>query len=228
MRVGLENDAGTVRAMARHRLTVAHVNKLFNADVEFLQEETSGVVVWPKHWPTDCLPGPALYIIRERVWPTLESDTLETHSYRGGTRIVIDNVAEAVTEASLLAWLRSGLEDDDPDFSIVKQQMTEAKNALALVQRAIEDLPTVNVNRRGGVGEGAPGMTSSSFDMEAKRDKTQALNAKRRDLEASLESNRHEWERVVAEQDALMREAFELRLVETKVSGAITRPRVFY
>ena len=232
VRVGLEDDATTQRSIPRHRLTVAHINKLYNCDVEFLQEERTGVVVWPKHWLDDLLPAPALYIIRERVWPTLEADALETHTYRGGTRVVIDNVPQGVTEGSLLAWLRSGLEDDDPDFSIVKQQILGAKAALALVQRAIEDLPTVNMNRAadggggsgggGGRPVGGPGHASSTFDVDAKRDKTQALNAKRRDLEASLDSNKHEWERVVAEQDALMREAFELRMVETKV-GPIWR-----
>ena len=101
VRVALPNDRKTAKAVPRTRLTVEHLNKLFQADVEFLQEETSGVTVWPDHWAGECLPAPALYIVRERVWPQLEPDALETHEYRGGTRVVVDNVPEDVSAGAV-------------------------------------------------------------------------------------------------------------------------------
>jgi hypothetical protein len=41
VRVGLEGDPSSVRQIPRFRLNVGNINRVFNCDVEFLQEDAT-------------------------------------------------------------------------------------------------------------------------------------------------------------------------------------------
>jgi hypothetical protein len=48
VRVGFEGAPNSLKQIPRDRMTPAHLNRVFNCDVEFLIEEESGLTVWPK------------------------------------------------------------------------------------------------------------------------------------------------------------------------------------
>lgn len=175
VRIGFQGDAGSVRQIPRFRLNPANINRVFNCDVEFLQEDATGNIIWPKNWATDCLPPPYLYFIREKVWPELDPDAIEQDEYRGKTLVVIDNVPEEVTEKILLAWLNAGLDDDDPDLASAKMQLEELQENLGKVDKQVRELPSMKVQG-----------SNAKEELEMKKKRAQALNMQKIDLEEDI------------------------------------------
>ena len=91
VKVSMPKDEANAKQIPRFRLNPANINRVFNCDVEYLYEDATGVVVWPKNWITDCLPSPYLYLVHEKKWPLLEADAMEIDEYRGKTIVIADN-----------------------------------------------------------------------------------------------------------------------------------------
>ena len=53
VRVGFEGAPNSLKLFPRDRMTILHINHVFNCDVEFLVEEETGMTIWPKvrTWP---------------------------------------------------------------------------------------------------------------------------------------------------------------------------------
>ena len=203
--VALADDRTTSRAIARGLLNVPNINKIFIADVEFLQEETAGNALWPDKWVAECLPPPAVYILRERVMPLLAADALECDEYYGGGIIVIDGVPEGLNSTSLLTWLRAGFDDDDPEFSALQAARHDARRSLDLTDDAIKQLALISAKPAG------------FEDVAERADRILALNARRAVLHAGLIAGDKAWERADAERAAFITTALpELVLIETR------------
>jgi hypothetical protein len=189
VRVGFQGEPSTFRDVPRVRLNPAALNALFNCDVEFLQHDGDGGVLFPDSWVERCLPPPAAYVIRERVWPTLEPDALEQCEYRGGSVVVVEHVPPGVGAPALAAWLRAGLMDDDPEFTEHAQRLGELKAKLAATVRAIAELPVLRLDGAGGSS------TSSAYagDWAAKKERARTLAAQRERLEREVAAQEARW-----------------------------------
>jgi hypothetical protein len=173
--------------------------------VEFLQEDATGNIIWPKNWAQDCLPPPYLYFIREKVWPELDPDALEQNAYRGKTLVVVDNVSEEVTERVLMAWLNAGLDDDDPDLVSAKIQLQEMRDNLAKVEKQISELPALKA-------QGA----NAKEELELKKKRAQALNMQKLDLEEDIRALTEKFDKLRRDRESMVSLAFQVKLAEVK------------
>ncbi len=48
VRVGFEGAPNSLKQIPRDRMTILHINHVFNCDVEFLVEEETAMTIWPK------------------------------------------------------------------------------------------------------------------------------------------------------------------------------------
>jgi len=206
VRVGFKGDEGSFRMMPRFRLTAANINRVFNCDVEFLQEEATGGIVWPKAWQADCLPPPYQYNISEKVWPELDPDALEADEYRGKVLVVADNVPEEVTAVALVAWLNAGLDDDDPDVATAKARLEELRESLTKVEKQIKELPSMKAS--GG---------DAKSELEQKKKRAQALGLQKVDLEEDIRAITAKFDQLKRERESMQDTAFNVRLVETRM-----------
>lgn len=206
VRVGFKGDPTSVRQIPRFRLTTANINRVFNCDAEFLQEEATGNIVWPKNWQTDCLPPPYLYNISEKVWPELDPDAMEQDEYRGKVLVVCDNVPEEVTAKMLVSWLNTGLDDDDPDLASARMQLEELRESLQKVEKQIKELPALK-----SAG------TNAKEELEFKKKRAQALNMQKVDLEEDIRALAEKFDQLRRDRESMNDTAFNVRLAESKM-----------
>jgi hypothetical protein len=206
VRVGFKGDPSSVRMMQRFRLNAGNVNRVFNCDVEFLQEDATGSIVWPKNWMSDCLPPPYMYNIQEKVWPELDVDALEESGYRGKVLVIADNVPEEVTAKALVVWVNTGLDDDDPDLASAKLQLAEMQENLDRVEKQIKELPSLK--SAGG---------NAKDELEGKKKRAQALTMQKVDLEEDIRAVKHKFEELRKGREAMVDTAFSVRLAETRM-----------
>jgi hypothetical protein len=205
VRIGFQGEASSVRQIPRFRLNPANVNRVFNCDVEYLQEDATGNIIWPKNWATDCLPPPYLYFIREKVWPELDPDALEADEYRGKTLVVVDNAPEEATDKVLVAWLNAGLDDDDPDLASAKIQLEELQENLGKVEKQVRELPSMKVQG-----------SNAKEELEMKKKRAQTLNMQKIDLEEDIRALKEKFDKLRRDREAMVDTAFKVRLAETK------------
>lgn len=205
VRIGFQGEPGSVRQIPRFRLNPLNVNRVFNCDVEFLQEDATGNIIWPKNWATDCLPPPYLYFIREKVWPELAPDVMEQDEYRGKSLVIVDNVPEEVTPKILVAWMNAGLDDDDPDLASAKIQLQEMQENLAKVEKQIAELPSMKVQG-----------SNAKEELEMKKKRAQTLNMQKIDLEEDIRAVKEKFDKLRRDREAMIDSAFQVKLAETK------------
>jgi hypothetical protein len=207
VKVSMPKDEENAKQIPRFRLNPANINRVFNCDVEYLYEDATGVVVWPKNWITDCLPSPYLYLVHEKKWPLLEADAMEIDEYRGKTIVIADNCPDEATQAVMLTWLNAGIDDDDPEISLARKQLADMEKKLADVDQMIKELPTMK-------GEG----NNAQEELDNKRKKAENLALQKSDLEAAIakvndRSKAIQEERLAGGSDAGIR----IRLAKTKM-----------
>ena len=205
VRIGFQGEPGSIRQIPRFRLNPLNVNRVFNCDVEFLQEDATGNIIWPKNWATDCLPPPYLYFIREKVWPELAPDVMEQDEYRGKSLVIVDNVPEEVTPKILVAWMNAGLDDDDPDLASAKIQLEEMQDNLAKVEKQIAELPSMKVQG-----------SNAKEELETKKKRAQTLNMQKIDLEEDIRAVKEKFDKLRRDREAMIDSAFQVKLAETK------------
>lgn len=208
VRIGFEGEPSTFKNVPRFRLNPATINKLFNCDIEFLQSSSDGSAVFPDGWVANCMPPPASYVIRERVWPTLEPDAMEQAEYRGGSRVVVEHVPPEVTASALATWLRAGLLDDDAEYGAHAQRLKDLRDKLDSVVRMIAELPSLKL------GDGAAG---DAGDLSAKAERAKLLGAQRERLEREVAAQEARWAELEGGLDDTMGGAFALKLAETRM-----------
>ena len=216
VRVGMRGNAASVKLVPRFRLNPANVNRVFNCDVEFLQEDATGTVVWPKNWAAECLPPPYLYFVSEKQWPQLDADTMEMDEYRGKTIVVVDNAPEDAPHAVVLRWLSAGLDDDDPELAMAKMQLLKMEADLQAVEQQIKEMPTMK-------GQG----NNAQEELENKRKMAEALTLQKADLEEAIR-------KVKAKEEDMRQEqlrggssgGFRVKLAETKMPQRLNVWRV--
>lgn len=207
VRVGIRDNPASIKLVPRFRLNPANVNRVFACDVEYLQEDATGVVVWPKNWATDCLPPPYLYHVSEKQWPQLDADTMEMDEYRGRTIVVVDNAPEEASHAVMLRWLSAGLDDDDPELAMAKMQLAKMEADLAATEQQIKEMPTQK-------GEG----NNAQEELDNKRKKIEALTLKKADLEEAIRKVKAKEEDMRQEQlRGGSSSGFRVKLAETKM-----------
>jgi len=141
VRVGFEGDPSSVKQLPRYRLDKDTIDRIFRCDTAFLQETRSGSVVMPLAWKDECLPAPALYVIRETVQVKLDPDALEEEAFRGSVAVFCVDVPEDVDEAGVEVWLAAGLEDDDPELVSGTVRAEELRARRKEVVQQISDVP---------------------------------------------------------------------------------------
>ena len=205
VRIGFEGEPSTFKNVPRFRLNPTAVNKVFNCDIEFLQNVDDGTIVFPDSWVQNCLPPPHQYIIREKVWPTLEPDALEQSEYRGGSRIVVEHCPPNVTASALSAWLRVGLMDDDAEFAEHAQRLKELKGKLDSVLRMIRELPATRMEA-----------ANPAAELEAKKERAKLLNTQKERLEREVSAQEARWAELEGGYDDTAGGAFKLKLAENR------------
>lgn len=175
VRVGLEGDEATVKQIPRYRLDVETVDRIFQTKTSFLQESKSGAIVMPDAWKDECLPAPALYIVREKVQPKLEPDALELELYRGSVGVFATNVPDDVDEDGMMVWLGLGLDDDDPEQVSVKLRLEELQSRLKEVDQQMADIPL-----------SAIAGTTVEEETRIKDERMRKLRVQRQEIEAQI------------------------------------------
>ena len=207
VRVGMPNQPDGVKQIPRFRLNPANVNRVFNCDVEYLQEDATGTVVWPQNWVTDCLPPPYLYFVHEKQWPQLDPDIVEVDEYRGKSIVVVDNAPEEATKEVVLTWLNAGMDDDDPELATAKTRLLDMQRRLEDVKQEIKELPTLK-------GEG----NNAQEELDNKRKKAENLSLRKSDLEAAINKINERTAQIARDRlSGGSDSGFTIRLAETKM-----------
>lgn len=208
VRVGLENEPSSIKQIPRYRLDVGTVNRVFACNVAFLQETKSGMVVYPQHWKEECLPAPALYVIREQQQPQLDPDALEEALYRGSVQVFALDVPDDVDQAGLEAWLVAGLDDDDPELVASKLRIEELEVRLKEIATQLRELPESAI-------EGA----SVAEELRIKHERTSRLNSQREEALAMIAVLKDRVRAIAGDPMTGGSEShnFRLRLVETQL-----------
>jgi hypothetical protein len=141
-----------------------------------------------------------------QTWPVLDPDAMEEEEYRGGTRIICDNVPEEVTAGMLITWLNAGLDDDDPDLVSAKIQLEETLDNLSKVEKQIRELPSMKVQG-----------SNAKEELELKMKRAQTLNMQKVDLEDDVRALRDKFEQTRRDRESMVDNAFTVKLAETRV-----------
>jgi hypothetical protein len=207
VRVGFEGAEASYKQVPRYRMTAVNINRIFNCDVEFLCSGDSGEIVMPKDWPVECAPPPAVHYIKEKAWAMLESDPLEEDEYRGHSILVVQNVPFEVTEFALGSWLSAGIDDDDPDLAVARQQLDLLEERLRNVIRQIKDLPRTTLSKTG--------MGGPKEELKLKQQRANVLSMQKVELEEDVAELQGRFDMLKLTRESVGDNSFRLRLAET-------------
>jgi hypothetical protein len=138
-------DAAIIAKVKKSQLTLDFVCNKFQCHVAFLQEKTTGSIIWPTRWAMDCLPTPAEYVAVLQPPEHMSSDAMEEDEYRGESMVCIFDVAEEVSALAIAAWFQTGLNDEFPDLVDAKEHLQELNSKLEYVSNQISLLPNLKV-----------------------------------------------------------------------------------
>ena len=110
------------KLVKRIKVTISDLNAEFGCDAWYIKDEGSGDVIWPERWQQDMQPSteqnPWRYMIVNRDhFPRFDQGRSQTH-FDGDQVIWLENVPYECEAASLVCWLRAGLEITLPHIRI--------------------------------------------------------------------------------------------------------------
>ena len=208
VRVGFEGAPASYKQIPRHRLLPSVINRLFSCDVEFFVDD-EGVIVQPKDWIVQCAPAPTVYFIKEKAWMMLEMDPMEEDEYRGHTIVVVDDVPPSIMAPALTAWLNFGLDDDDPDLAMAREQLDWLKERLSNIERLIKELPT----KKFGSVAGAFGPKE---ELKVRKKRGELLSMQKKNLMDDITELEGKFSNLRLYRTSLASPTFDLRRVSTK------------
>jgi len=98
----------------RIKLTLKDINKIFDCDAWYAKDEASGDVIWPEKWQTTMQASTEAshwrYIIVERDQFPRFDQTKDSSVYDGDAVIWCESVPYECEAATLVCWIRAGLE----------------------------------------------------------------------------------------------------------------------
>lgn len=166
-----------------------------------------GAIIHAADWSSDCLPPPALYYIKEKAWVMLEHDPMEEDEYRGHSILVVQNVPFEVTNFALASWLSAGIDDDDPDLAVARQQLDLLEERLRNVIRQIKDLPKMTLSKTG--------MGGPKEELKLKQARANVLSAQKKELEEDVAELQGRFDLLKLARESVGDNSFSLRLAET-------------
>lgn len=102
----------------RINLTLKDINHVFDCDAWYAKDEASGDVIWPEKWSTTMQPSTDAshwrYVIVERDKFPRFDQTKDSSVYDGDAVIWCENVPYECEAATLVCWIRAGLETTLP------------------------------------------------------------------------------------------------------------------
>jgi hypothetical protein len=208
VRIGFPGAPNSIKQLPRDRLTPLYLNDVFNCDVEFLVEEESGAILWPKTWIVDCLPPPAIYSIREKAWPQLDTDPIEEDEYRGECIVVVENVPTEVSEVALRTWLTAGIDDDDPDLSAARVQLDMLQDRFTRVISQIKELPNTKVTTRN---------VTAKEELELRKMRAKVLDSEKSELEEDIKELTSRFDALAKARATIDEPAFSMRFAEKRM-----------
>lgn len=145
VRVAHPHNATSVVPVLRVKMSQEYLGQLFGVAVAYLQDLSTGAVMWPAKWVADCLGPPTVYWAVEKAVPIVTTDALEEDEYRGDTKLIIMNVPARVDEKPLRIWFQAGLNDEFPELVGAKAGVQTLRAQVAGINHRIAQLPNLGV-----------------------------------------------------------------------------------
>jgi hypothetical protein len=208
VRIGYAGAPQSIKQLPRERLTPLYLNSVFNCDVEFLVEEGTGLIMWPKTWIADCQPNPTIYSIREKAWPQLDLDPVELDEYRGESIVIVESVPAELGEVALRTWITEGIDDDDPDLAAARSQLERLLDRQGRVEKQLKDLPNVKITTRN---------VTPKEELELRKKRAEILALEKGELEDDIRELTSRFELLRKSRETVSDPSFTLRLAEKRM-----------
>lgn len=207
VRIGYSGAPTSIKQLPRDRLTPLYINSVFNCDVEYLVEDDTGVIMWPKTWIADCLPNPTIYSIREKAWPQLDLDPVELDEYRGESIVIVESVPADVSKVALRSWLTEGIDDEDPDLAAARSQLERIHDRQSRIEKQLRDLPSTKITTN---------LVSAKEELELRKMRGKVLDLEKTELAEDIRELTSRFDLLKKSRELVTEPAFSLRLAETR------------
>ena len=198
IRLGFENDPNSFKKMPRNRLTKVNADKVFEVDIDYLQDDT-GTVIYPDDWMWHCLPAPFTYFIVEKQKLEYIPDAKEDPAYAGDAQVVVTFVPLECKPQDIVAWVRKGLESEDMSLQRAIQAVEKTKVALSKTEEKLKNVPFMETKAE-----------KASDAAAERRMVTKYLEHEKKELESQLEMRE---ETLVGEYKRKSREVIKAELI---------------